>query len=116
MERFVRRFAFASDAVLMASTHSMDPAEYMQGKRQTLRRLNKTEKVKTSVLILGNHFEHKGLLPALEALVGPDFDITVFGAELKQARREIDCRRPAIRREAGQHHGDLRRVRLPVLL
>ena len=35
-----------------------------------------------NVLIFGNHYEHKGLHPALNALVDKGFDLTVFGAKL----------------------------------
>jgi GT2 family glycosyltransferase len=79
MDRFAARFAFHPEAIQVASEHSLDPQDYVQpGRRNPARRRQN----RTSVLIFGNHFEHKGLAPALDALAGENLDVVVFGAEL----------------------------------
>jgi GT2 family glycosyltransferase len=79
MAKFRNRFDFRPDATLAASEHSMRPADYGEPAAQGLRFAGGGP---ARVLIFGNHYEHKGLLPALEALAGKNFDLTVFGAEL----------------------------------
>jgi GT2 family glycosyltransferase len=84
MAKFAHRFQFRPDATLAASEHSMRPAEYGEAKTQGPRPAGGGS---AHVLIFGNHYEHKGLFPALNALAGQGFDLTVFGAEL--ARPDI---------------------------
>ncbi|MDI9848822.1 glycosyltransferase [Rhodoblastus sp. 17X3] len=81
MDRFTKRFSFAPDAALLPSLHSMNPMEYAQDKRESPRR-RKAASARASVLIFGNHYEHKGLVPALSTLAATDLDITVFGVDL----------------------------------
>jgi GT2 family glycosyltransferase len=81
MDRFTKRFSFAPDAALLPSLHSMNPTEYAQDKRQSPGR-RKAASARASVLIFGNHYEHKGLVPALNALAASDLDLTVFGVDL----------------------------------
>jgi GT2 family glycosyltransferase len=81
MSRFLNRYTFSPDALLVASTHSMNPAEYEDSARNSLRYFKNSA---PQVLLFGNHYEHKGLLPALNALEGKGFDVTVFGAALSR--------------------------------
>jgi glycosyltransferase involved in cell wall biosynthesis len=79
MARFTNRFSFKPEATLLASKHSMYPAEYVSAKTRSSR---SAKSGPPNVLIFGNHYEHKGLHPALNALVDKGFDLTVFGAKL----------------------------------
>jgi GT2 family glycosyltransferase len=84
MARFINRFSFKPEATLLASKHSMNPIEYID---QKTRASQSARSGPPRVLIFGNHYEHKGLLPALNALVDKGLDLTVFGAAL--SRKDI---------------------------
>lgn len=81
MARFRNRFSFADDAVLATSEHSIDPADYADDARRPLRQPAKS---RPRILIFGNHYEHKGVLPAVEALSGAGLELTVFGMDLRR--------------------------------
>jgi GT2 family glycosyltransferase len=81
MARFMNRYSFRPEATLLASEHSMNPAEYVS---QNTRVSRSAKSGPPRVLIFGNHYEHKGLRPALNALVDKGFDLTVFGAALNR--------------------------------
>lgn len=83
-DRFLKRFDFAPDALLVSSEHSLNPAEYAAIKQRSA---PSTKNETPHLLIFGNHYEHKGLVPALNALSGKGFDLTVFGVEL--ARTDV---------------------------
>ena len=81
MARFINRYSFRPEATLLASEHSINPAEYVN---QNTRASRSAKSGPPRVLIFGNHYEHKGLHPALNALVDQGFDLTVFGAALNR--------------------------------
>jgi GT2 family glycosyltransferase len=84
MARFTNRFTFKPEATLLASEHSLNPAEYVDPKTLPPRVARSGP---PNVLIFGNHYEHKGLHPALNALIDQGFDLTVFGVAL--SRKDI---------------------------
>ena len=76
--KFLKRFQFAEDAILVSSDHSLNPTEYLEA--HFVKQTRVSARASSRVLIFGNHFEHKGLLPAVQMLAKHGMQVTVFGA------------------------------------
>ena len=82
MAKFNTRFAVGPHVLQTPSYHSLDVAEYLTAKSQQAKARSSSEKM--FILLFGNHYQHKALNLALEALSEMNIAKFVVGLDIAQ--------------------------------